>query len=63
MIIVPICCMVPSMMSRMFVLAGLIVAAIGGYTSFSDTIGLKPFNNNSYKKIRKTYESKDEGEE
>ena len=58
MIILPICCMAPSLMSRIFVVTGFVVAAIGGYTSFADTIGLKPFDRTSYEKVRKTYESK-----
>jgi fatty-acid desaturase len=40
-------------------LLGITLMAFGGFASWANTIGLKPFDN-SYKKARKTYETDDE---
>ena len=41
---------------------GLLFMAIGGYTSWANTIGLKPFDN-SYKKARASYKIKDDDQD
>jgi len=40
---------------------GLLLMALGGFTSWANTLGLKPFDN-SYKQARQTYQAKDDNQ-
>ncbi|WP_322104240.1 hypothetical protein [Paraburkholderia sp. J41] len=49
----------PRPIALAFAILGLPIAGIGGYASRAGALGLKPFDN-SYKKARKSYETKDD---
>ncbi|RQH00635.1 hypothetical protein D1Y85_24955 [Paraburkholderia dinghuensis] len=51
----------PSIWSALFALSGLGLAAVGGMCSRARLAHIKPFDN-SYKKARKSYETKDDEE-
>lgn len=53
--VLPVEYMASSWISKAIVISGAVVMAVGGYTSWANTIGLKPFDN-SYKKARESYE-------
>jgi hypothetical protein len=42
---------------------GLLMAAVGGYSSRAKMLGLKPFGESSWRKAKKTYEENDSGGE
>ncbi|MGF6373988.1 hypothetical protein OKW40_006804 [Paraburkholderia sp. RAU6.4a] len=49
----------PRVIALALVILGLPVAAVGGYASRAKALGLKPFDN-SYKKARDSYKTKDD---
>lgn len=51
----------PAPFGGVLFLVGLAIAAVGGYASRAHFVGIKPFGIN-YKKIRKSYETKDDEE-
>ncbi|MEX3969768.1 hypothetical protein [Paraburkholderia caribensis] len=48
----------PRFIAVVLVVLGLPVAAVGGYASRAQALGLRPFDN-SYEKARKSYEASD----
>lgn len=51
----------PAPFGGLLLLAGLVVASIGGYASRAHMLKIKPFDN-GYKKARKSYEVKESDE-
>ncbi|MEX3967099.1 hypothetical protein AB4Y45_02135 [Paraburkholderia sp. EG287A] len=51
----------PIVWARMLLLIGFAIALVGGMTSRAKFLHIKPFDN-SYKKARKSYEVKDDGQ-
>lgn len=51
-------CEIPNLWARILVILGFFIALIGGVTSRAKLLHIKPFDN-SYKKARKSYETKD----
>ncbi|CAD6542667.1 hypothetical protein LMG27952_03921 [Paraburkholderia hiiakae] len=52
-------CRPPILWARVLVLSGFAIAVVGGMTSRAKLLHIKPFDN-SYKKARKSYETKDD---
>jgi hypothetical protein len=52
----------PKLVAILLVVIGLPVSAIGGYAARAKALGLKPFDN-SYKKARDSYKTKDGDED
>ncbi|MFM0337256.1 hypothetical protein [Paraburkholderia fungorum] len=53
-------CELPVFWARAFLLVGFFSVLVGGMTSRAKLINIKPFDN-SYKKARDSYKSKDDG--
>jgi hypothetical protein len=54
-------CELPVLWARIFLLVGFLSVLVGGMTSRAKLLNIKPFDN-SYKKARKSYETKDDEE-
>lgn len=59
--VVAVECNVPIIWARILLFSGFFIALIGGMTSRAALLHIKPFDN-SYKKARKSYETKDDEE-
>jgi hypothetical protein len=54
-------CTIPIFWARVFLFSGFAIALVGGMTSRAKLLHIKPFDN-SYKKARRSYETKDDEE-
>ncbi|MEX3763034.1 hypothetical protein [Paraburkholderia phenoliruptrix] len=54
-------CNLPIFWARVLLLSGFAIALVGGMTSRAKLLHIKPFEN-SYKKVRKSYETKSDEE-
>jgi len=54
-------CNLPILWARILLLSGFAIALVGGMTSRAKLLHIKPFEN-SYKKARKSYETKSDEE-
>jgi hypothetical protein len=59
--VVAVGCNIPIFWARVFLFSGFAIALVGGMTSRAKLLHVKPFDN-SYKKARRSYETKDDEE-
>ncbi|CAE6737310.1 hypothetical protein R69927_07603 [Paraburkholderia domus] len=57
---VALACELPVFLARAFLLVGFFSVLVGGMTSRAKLLNIKPFDN-SYKRARDSYKSKDDG--